>query len=133
MAEIDPKAALATMTQGAPKTIRAEGHKTLYVNGIKIAMSPWDLRIVFSNTTGASMEESITEEVVTVVMSPQQAKSSLQHWANSVRTYENTFGPIPEINSILETVTKENLIKALSAESPKQLAEKTKRRTKVRR
>lgn len=84
-----------------PRITRSEGYKTIYANAVKLALSPWDLRITFSQTLEVMPPEIVNEELITVVMSPQQAKAAMIHWVNTVKIYEDTFGTIPDIGKVI--------------------------------
>ena len=83
-----------------PPTTRSANYQTVYANGAKIGMSPWDLRITFSHSIEGN-PGIVNEEQVTVVMSPQQAKAVLHNWALTIKSYEQMFGEMKDIQGIL--------------------------------
>jgi hypothetical protein len=73
-------------------------HREVYTNTSKIGMGPWDLRLIFGHLIeGATASQQIIEDLVTVIMSPQHAKVLLSSWQNAIKTYEETFGVIPDL------------------------------------
>ena len=100
MSENIQKVELAAFNS-TPPTIRSETFETLYANAIKMGISPWDLRIVFSQTLESSPGEVANKEMICIVMSPQQAKAAMLHWINTVKMYEETFGPILDVTDLL--------------------------------
>lgn len=120
------KETLAVVTQ-APKYGQAQDHKYIYVNGARMAISPWDLRIVYSTAKDIG-GDTINEDQVTVVMSPQHAKAALRNWATTIKKYEDIFGVIPDLTDLLETAKKNKGNKIELPEPKTAVARKTPRK-----
>ena len=71
--------------------------RTIYANTTKLAYTPWDVRISFSQLIDASQGSSIIEEEVCVVMSPQHAKVLVAMWQDTIHQYESKFGVVPDL------------------------------------
>lgn len=74
--------------------------RTIYANTTKMAYTPWDVRISFSQLVDASQGGSIIEEEVCLVMSPQHAKVVAAIWQDTIRQYESKFGEVPDLREI---------------------------------
>jgi len=81
-------------TQG-PKS---PNHHEVYTNTSKVGMGPWDMRLIFGHLIeGATPNQQVMEDLVTVVMSPQHAKVLLLSWQSAIKAYEDNFGAIPDL------------------------------------
>ena len=66
----------------------------IYANQVQLATTPWDIQMIFSQLRETRVSEAVTEELVTVVMSPVHAKVMAQILSNQVVQYEAQFGII---------------------------------------
>lgn len=70
---------------------------TVYTNHVRIAMSQVDFRLfIGENYPTATGEPTITENL-SIAMSPQQAKATLEVLAETVAVYEKNFGLIKPV------------------------------------
>ncbi len=97
--------------------------RTIYANTTKMAYTPWDVRISFSQLVDASQGGSIIEEEVCLVMSPQHAKVVAAIWQDTIRQYENKFGEVPDLREVSKAFVPPD------AAEPKQQKSTKKRRT----
>jgi len=73
-------------------------HREIYTNTSKIGLGPWDIRLIFGHLIeGATPQQQVMEDLVTIIMSPQHAKVLLASWQNALKTYEDNFGVIPDL------------------------------------
>ena len=75
-------------------TRRAEDYREIYINTVRAAASPWDLRYFLGVSTGSAADEPVNEEKVVIIMSPQHAKAFLTVVLRSVFGWEQSFGKI---------------------------------------
>ena len=76
-----------------------ENYREIYANVSRVALSPWDLRIVFGQSIeGEKPGTLIARDMLTVLMSPQHAKALLESWILAIKTYEDNFGAIPDLS-----------------------------------
>ena len=86
-----------TMAAVGPK---APDYREIYSNVSRVAISPWDLRLVFGQTVeGATQGQLVMQDVMTVVISPQHAKILLESWTTAMKTYETHFGEVPNLTA----------------------------------
>lgn len=78
------------------KFVPASDYKEIYIDGARVGITAWDMRIIFSLTRMTTVD-STNEDLVSVIMSPQHMKAMLKHLDASVGAFEAAFGPIPEI------------------------------------
>lgn len=97
--------------------------RTIYANTTKLAYTPWDVRISFSQLIDVSQGGSIIEEEVCVVMSPQHAKVLVAMWQDTIRQYESKFGEVPDLREASKFFVPPD------AAEPKQQKATKKRRT----
>lgn len=94
-------------------TTRSADFKTLYVNGARTAVTPYDIRAVFSALNDNFAQEPYAEEQIAVVVSPQLARVFLDLWSQAVQNYEKNFGPIPRLHGALQSdAPKAKVLKA---------------------
>ena len=90
-------------------TTRSEDHRNIYVDTSKIGLSPWDFRFTFGLLLEPSPAKSANEEQVTVIMSPQHAKTFLRILGDNLKTWEDEFGVINDpLDVEAETDTQES-------------------------
>lgn len=80
-------------------------HREIYTNTTKIGVTPWDLRIIFGHAVQRATSFS-SEDLVTVVMSPQHAKVLLGAWTKALENYEKAFGEVKDLTALTKTTTK---------------------------
>ncbi len=83
-----------------PSTVeytKAEGHKTIYVNNMRVGMTLGDVQVVLSQQnmvpTPTGKQGNI-EDLATLIMSLPQTKTFLKMLTNIIAEYENNFGAI---------------------------------------
>lgn len=75
----------------------ASNHITYYANNAQIEGTYWDLRLSFGQIIEASEKALVTEDAVTIQMSPQLAKRLSAILVDNVKKYEERFGVIPPL------------------------------------
>jgi CMP-2-keto-3-deoxyoctulosonic acid synthetase len=70
-------------------------HVGLYANSAQVTGSYFDIQVSFGEILEATEQALITEDRVTIKMSPQLAKRLLRILADNIRKYEEKFGEIP--------------------------------------
>ena len=75
-------------------TKTADDFFTVYSNHVRIAMSQVDFRLFVGENYPTATGELTIIENLSIVMSPQQAKATLEALAGTVATYEKNFGLI---------------------------------------
>ena len=71
---------------------------SLYANDTQIQVSPWDVRMIFGESSEPATEErptNVIKQIGEVRMSPQHAKVVSMFLITQLRHYEETIGPIP--------------------------------------
>jgi hypothetical protein len=76
---------------------RAADYKNMYVNATKMGVSPWDIRVTVGQVIENADGTNVTEEQITLLMSPQHAKVVLQSLQTTIEVYERTFGEIKDL------------------------------------
>jgi hypothetical protein len=77
---------------------KSPNHHEVYTNISKVGIGPWDMRLIFGHLIeGATPNQQVMEDLVTVVMSPQHAKVLLSGWQTAMKAYEDNFGAIPDL------------------------------------
>jgi Protein of unknown function (DUF3467) len=80
-------------------------HQEIYSNTTKAGFGPWDIRLIFGHIIeGALPNQQVAEDLVTVVMSPQHAKVLIASWEKIIKAYEDQFGIIPDLTSVVEAM-----------------------------
>jgi len=69
---------------------------TYYSNHIEARVGYWDFRLRFMELVDATPERILKKDLVTVLISPQQAAALAPILMEHVRKYEEVFGPIPK-------------------------------------
>src|SRR5262245_14164057 len=82
---------------------RATGYIEVYANNAQITGNYFDFEVAFGQITEATVEKLVTEDYVTIKMSPQLAKRLNELLQMHIDKYESTFGAIPEANRITDT------------------------------
>ncbi|MBS1842734.1 MAG: DUF3467 domain-containing protein [Acidobacteria bacterium] len=82
-------------------TTRSPDFKTLYVNGARTAVTPYDIRVIFSALNDNSEQEPYSEEQISIVVSPQLAKVLQELWTKAVENYEKNWGTIQRHSNAL--------------------------------
>ncbi|MGO9991331.1 MAG: DUF3467 domain-containing protein [Steroidobacteraceae bacterium] len=90
-----------------PKTERAPDYQNVYCNAVRSGVSPWDIRMIFSEVIETADHSQAVQDKTTVIMSPQQAKAALHVLQTSIQSYELIFGPIADITSVLDKAKAE--------------------------
>ncbi len=75
--------------------LKADGFRTVYSNGTVMGISPWDVQITFSQSSGIGDGRKVLDEV-TIIQSPVHAKAMLKSLAKTIAIYEQGFGVIYE-------------------------------------
>ena len=94
------KAATANLT-----VKKAADYKAVYANICRTNVGPFDIRLVFGQTVdtdGKHPGEAHQEDVVTIILSPMEAKAISQMVPESVAVYEKTYGEIKDPTPILK-------------------------------
>jgi|ERR1017187_4389462 hypothetical protein len=73
---------------------RSETYKTVYSNNVQVGVSYYDLRIHFNDVVAASKESIAVEELITVVLAPEQARDLLSALQRTMLQYTDKFGPL---------------------------------------
>lgn len=76
---------------------KAADHITIYANNAQIVANFWDLRLSFGEIMEANEKSLVTEDKVTVIMSPQLAKQLAAILIDNVQKYEGQFGELPKV------------------------------------
>jgi hypothetical protein len=100
---------------------KAADHKVVYSNVIRTGVTPFDIRIVFGHVIEAEAADSppqISEDLVTVILAPEEAKTIIPYLQAAVAGYEDQFGKIRDIPAILEKM-KEQVAAQAAAVKPK--------------
>ena len=87
-----PKLDVSTFSTEIPVG-QAPGFRVIYINSSRMAVSPWDVRIVVGQVVEAGSGQQNQDEA-TLVMSPQHARQFLRSLEKTVNSYEEIFGPI---------------------------------------
>lgn len=74
---------------------QAEGHFDLYANNAQVVTSYFDFQLSFGEVLEASKEKLVTEDMITIKMSPQLAKRLRDILGEQVSQYEGKYGVIP--------------------------------------
>lgn len=100
----DDQAALVSIPM--PEEVRSETFHTIYSNASRVALSPWDLTLVFSTLGDGIAGESfrITSEVA-VKMSPQQFKAFSHILPLIMEEWEGKFGEVAISQELKMNVT----------------------------
>ncbi len=75
---------------------RATGHIEVYANNAQITATYFDFQVVFGEILEASKEKLVTEDSVTIKMSPQLAKRLSEILQTHIGKYETMYGAIPQ-------------------------------------
>jgi hypothetical protein len=92
--------------QGTPPVVKSPEHKNIYANAIRTGVGPFDIRATFGHVIERDDQKLVSEDLVTVVMSPEEAKTFLKMMANAVQGYEMVFGEIKDVDAIIEQRAK---------------------------
>jgi hypothetical protein len=76
---------------------RSPNHLSVYANFTNVESNFNDIRIVFGEVLEASTEKVVGEDKVTIIMSPEHAKSVAQALETVISQYEKLFGAIRTI------------------------------------
>jgi hypothetical protein len=68
-----------------------------YANHVHVVASLFDINLNFGLVRKADDEEVVVDDIATVRMSPQHAKSLAGLLRRKVKDYEDEFGPLPAI------------------------------------
>lgn len=82
---------------------RATGHIEVYANNAQITGSYFDFQVAFGEILEASKEKLVTEDSVTIKMSPQLAKRLSEILQAHIDKYETMFGAIPQSDRTTDT------------------------------
>jgi hypothetical protein len=96
---------------GTPEITKADDYKTVYSNAARVGVGPWDLRITFAHIIENKRLESEAQDLVTIVFSPPEAKALLKMLQGAIVGYEELFGEIRDIQSLLEKAQSDELPK----------------------
>ncbi len=69
---------------------------TFYTNSIDILLSVFDVVITLGQMKAATLEHVVVEQQARIYMSPQHLKVFAKLLTEKVRSYEDSFGTIPE-------------------------------------
>lgn len=73
---------------------KAPNFVSIYANSMNAEATFSDVKIYFGEITEASQERLAIEDKVSIVMSPEHAKSVLKALGVAIKGYEDSFGPI---------------------------------------
>ncbi len=88
MAEISTKELLEQNKGMSAPVERGESFQTIYINGSRIGLSPFDIRVTFGLLLEVTPSNAVNSELVTVVMSPQHAKSLARILNENIKNWE---------------------------------------------
>lgn len=78
---------------------KADNHFDIYANDAQLVISYYDFQLSFGEILEASKEKLVTEDALTVKMSPQLALRIRDILIEQVDSYEDIHGAIPKPNS----------------------------------
>jgi Protein of unknown function (DUF3467) len=84
---------------------KAADFKMVYANVCRTTVGPFDIRLQFAvtvETEGKAPGQSHQEDVVTVILSPVEAKAVSQLVLEAVATYEKTYTEIKDLTPMLK-------------------------------
>jgi len=85
-------------------TRKASDHRSIYANVCRTNTGPWDISLIFAlmvETEGGSPGQAHPEDLVTVILSPEEAKAVAGIVASAVQSYEQAYGPIKDLTALL--------------------------------
>lgn len=83
---------------------RAADFRMVYANVCRTTVGPFDVRLQFAltvETEGAIPGQSHQEDVVTVILSPVEAKAVSKLVSDAVASYEKSYGEIKDLTPLL--------------------------------
>lgn len=85
-------------TTSKPKrdVVGLETAPDLYVNSVRLLVSPYDFQFIAGTTAPNNEGEIVTYVKAKILMSPSHAKVLAGILATHVAAYEKNFGPIPD-------------------------------------
>jgi hypothetical protein len=94
-----------------PVNKKAPDHKTVYSNVVRIGITPFDIKIVFGQVVDQVPGDPAqqTEDLVTVIMSAEEAKAMIPFVQQAVQSYETRFGKIRDVTSLMAKIREEAL------------------------
>ena len=106
--QIDPR-----IYQSEPVFKKSADHKSIYTNVVRAAITPFDIRIVFGQIQDAVPGSYVqsSEDLATVIMSPQEAKVAAHALETAIRGYESMYGEIKDLPPLLEKMKADALNK----------------------
>ena len=93
------------------KRYRDKGYVTLYSNFAQIGLTPWDVRITFSQLGEHEVDKTGVMDLATVIMTPLMAKVLTHVLRENVALYEKQHGQIVVPSTLVKA-------KAPETESP---------------
>ena len=84
---------METVTVQPPEQLQ-KTVSAMYANQIHIALTPWDIQMMFGVLKGVNVGQAVFEPMVNIIMSPAHAKAMSQILRQQVASYEAQFGPI---------------------------------------
>lgn len=119
----DAKYKMIDTPESAPLELRKSPHfRTIYSNTTRLAYTPWDIHISFSQMSDVSQSGKAIDDEVCVIMSPQHAKVLVAMWQDTIRQYEDKFGEVPDLREPSKAFVQPD------SEAPKQQKAAKKRR-----
>ncbi len=91
--------------QVEPSFVPAADFREIYTNGVRLGITPWDIRIIFSCTKLIN-SQPVNEDQVSMVMSPQHMKAMQKHFDAMIQSYEENFGLIPDLTGAMTASVK---------------------------
>lgn len=120
----DAKYKMSDTPASAPLELRKSPlFRTIYSNTTRLAYTPWDIHISFSQMSDVSQSGKAIDDEVCVIMSPQHAKVLVAMWQDTIRQYESKFGEVPDLREASKAFVPPD------AAEPKQPKTTKKRRT----
>jgi hypothetical protein len=88
----------------APTFTKAADYKNVYTNVVRSGVTPFDIRLVCGQVLDPDPEThgQRSEDLVGLIMSPEEAKSLLQILQGAINGYEQLYGKIRDITPLLE-------------------------------
>lgn len=93
--------------------------RTVYSNAARLAYTPWDVRITYSQLTDVSEKGAVIQDEICVVMSPQHAKVLMAMWRDTILQYEGKFGAVPDLRDASKAFVSPATDEAKQQKSPK--------------
>lgn len=74
--------------------VRAPDYRDVYSNSTIVRLSPYDVAVIFGRSVEGADGQGVSEDQVTVVMSPQHTKAFISVLKETFDAYERLFGTV---------------------------------------